>query len=107
MQEASQAPGPVARFLLVLCLAVAWFVVIALGGYWMMGEIAVPECFFAYVLSGTFLHCYLRGPQIEPFWAPFWFIGILLGWNLAGFALTAAISYLFDVPGLRDAPLAR
>lgn len=97
MQEAPQAFGPVARFLLVLCLAVAWFVVIALAFYWMVGEIPVPECFLAYVLSGTFLHCYLRGPQIKTFWAPFWFIGILLGWNLAGFALTAAVSYLFDM----------
>ena len=100
MQEAFQAPSHVARFLLVLCLAVAWFVVIALVGYWMMGEIPGPECFLAYVLSGTFLHCYLRGPQIETFWAPFWFIGILLGWNLAGFVLTEAVYYLFDVPGL-------
>ena len=103
MQEASQAPSHVARFLAVLCLAVAWFAGTALAFYWMMGEIAVPECFFAYVLSGTFLHCYLRGPQIETFWAPFWFIGILLGWNLAGFVLIEAVSYLFDVPGIRNA----
>ena len=102
MQEAFQALSPATRFLLVLCLAVAWFVGTALAVSWIAGDGSFIWLLFAYALPPGLLYGHFQGAQIKtPALLLLWSVVMGIGVTLAGLELLFAAFLLLDALGLR------
>ena len=100
MQEGSQVLKSIAKAILALGLAVAWFVGTALAVSWMTDNIML--WLFAYIFPPGLLYFHFQGAQIKtPSLLLWWYFVIAIGAALAGLELLFAAFLLLDALGLR------
>ena len=88
----------IAKAMLALGLAVAWFVGTALAVYWMTGDLKWLTS--VYALPSCLLYFYFQGPKITPSLLLLWCLAIGIGAGLAAFELEFAAWLLLDALGL-------
>lgn len=92
----------IAKAMLALGLAVAWFVGTALAVYWMTGDDNFMLLLFAYAMPPALLYFHFQGAQIKtPSLLLWWYFVIAIGVSLVAFELTFAAFSLLDALGLR------
>ena len=92
----------IAKAMLALGLAVAWFVGTALAVYWMAGDDSFLWLLFAYGMPPPLLYAHFQGAQIKtPSLLLLWYFVIALGNALAAFELMFAAFSLLDALGLK------
>ena len=102
MHEGFQALKSIAKAMLALGLAVAWFVGTALAVSWMIGDANLLISLLAYAMPPALLYGHFQGPQIKtPSLLLLWGVVMGIGAVLAGFELEIAAWSLLDALGLR------